>query len=161
MRKTYFAVARGHPPASGTVDHPLHEPCDKRFASHSSSESPLQPAVTHFRTRGCTVQLFAIGPYSKSRYALFEATTEAGRYHQVRRHLNRIHHRIIGDNGHGDYRHNRFFREHLGCRRLLLHAWAIETVHPVNGVPFVVRAPVPDDFAGVLDRLGLPFPASG
>jgi hypothetical protein len=63
----------------------------------------------------------------------------------VRRHLDRIHHPIVGDNGHGDYRHNRFFREHLGCRQLLLHAWAIETVHPVNGVPFVVRAPVPDD----------------
>ena len=153
--KRYLAIVRGHPEDAGCIDYPLKQIRDKRFQAPLDASTPPQPAVTRYRTLSRTEQPFAISRYPTSRYALVEAETETGRYHQVRRHLDHIHHPIIGDQKHGDYRHNRYFREHLGSGRLLLHAAWLSVEQPFTGQRLTLEAGLPDDFRVVMERLGL------
>ena len=146
VHKTYLAVVRGHPPEAGAIDRPLnkyHEPGSER-----------RPARTMFRRLATTELPVAVSRYPTSRYALVEAQPLTGRTHQIRRHLNHIAHPVIGDGKHGDYRHNRYFREELGCDRLLLAAVRLELAHPVSGDPLRIGAPPEPSFQAVLDRFG-------
>ncbi|MEZ4701270.1 MAG: pseudouridine synthase [Rhodothermales bacterium] len=155
VEKRYLAIVRGHPDDAGVIDHPLKALRDKRFESPVAAGTPPAPALTRYRTLARSECPFAISKYPTSRYALVEAETETGRYHQVRRHFNHIHHPLIGDQKHGDYRHNRFFREQLGCDRLLLHAAWMRVAHPFEERTIEVAAPMPADFAAIASRIGL------
>jgi tRNA pseudouridine65 synthase len=75
-----------------------------------------------------------------------------GRTHQIRRHMKRIGHPVIGDTRHGHGEHNRFFREQYGVRRLLLFAWRVTLGHPRTGAPLTIEAPYPDDWQSVIAR---------
>lgn len=154
--KRYLAVVRGHPPVSGSIDHPLSRQRDdyEFCGEHSSDEA--QPALTHFR-RLATIELpVAVDRYPSSRYALLELEPVTGRRHQLRRHLKHIAHPIIGDATYGKGRHNRHFAEHLGCRRLLLACTHLAFDHPLNGGRIDVNAPVTGEFADLLARFGWP-----
>jgi tRNA pseudouridine65 synthase len=48
---------------------------------------------------------------------------------------------MVGDTSHGDGRHNRHFRLH-GIHRMLLHASALDLMHPVTGAPISALAPL-------------------
>ncbi len=117
VEKTYWAVVRGFMPDSGVIDHPLE----------SDSSNKLLPCLTEFRTLKKIELPFAVGKkYSSSRYSWLEVQPRTGRFHQIRRHLNRVSHPIIGDCDHGDSHHNRFFREHLKISGLCLMAREIK-----------------------------------
>lgn len=151
VRKTYLAVVRGWPPEEGCIDHPLTVQADE-YAGVTGKAA--QPTVTHFR-RLATVELpFAVERYPASRYALVALTSETGRRHQLRRHLKHIAHPIIGDATHGKGVHNRFFQQQFGCQRLLLACVELGFRHPVSGQEMTIRAPVGDQFAEVIERLG-------
>ena len=96
----------------------------------------------------------AVGRYPTSRYSLVAASPETGRRHQLRRHFKHLFHPLIGDTKYGEGRHNRFFREELGCARLLLHARELSFNHPVTGEPVALSAPLDAAYSAVLDRLG-------
>ena len=152
--KRYLAVVRGHPPENGSIDHPLsRQRDDYEFAGEHCSAAP-QSALTHYR-RLAEVELpVAVDRYPSSRYALLELNPVTGRKHQLRRHLKHIAHPIIGDATHGKGRHNRFFAEHLDCRRLLLACTQLDFQHPESDVPLQMKAPVSGEFAATLARLG-------
>ncbi|HLO24569.1 MAG TPA: pseudouridylate synthase, partial [Geobacteraceae bacterium] len=96
----------------------------------------------------------AVERYPTSRYSLVAASPETGRRHQLRRHFKHLFHPLIGDTKYGEGRHNRFFREELGCARLLLHARELSFNHPVTGEPVALSAPLDAAYSAVLDRLG-------
>lgn len=152
--KRYLAVVRGHPPVSGTIDHPLRRQRDDyEFAGDAATE-PAQPAVTRFRRLAAAELPYAVDRYPSSRYALLELEPLTGRRHQLRRHLKHLAHPIIGDATYGKGRHNRLFGELFGSRRLLLACTRLEFRHPGDGRPLAIDAPPADDFAGVLAGLG-------
>jgi tRNA pseudouridine65 synthase len=95
-----------------------------------------------------------VGPYATCRYALLEVRPATGRTHQIRRHLRGVSHPVVGDTTYGDGKHNRFFRRHFGCRRLLLAAVEIRFPHPGTGRPTTITAPLSEDFGAVLRRIG-------
>lgn len=154
VHKTYVAVVRGHPEETGVIDHPLSRQFDdQEWQGQHMSHAP-QPALTRYR-RLATVELpLAVDRYPSSRYALVELQPATGRQHQLRRHLKHIAHPIIGDATYGKGRHNRFFAEHFGCRRLLLACLEMGLQHPASGAPLVLRAPLEGDFARLLQTLG-------
>ena len=119
--KQYLAVTRGWLPE--------HIDIDLELELDSTNEKV--PASTQIQ-RLKTIELpYAIGKkFPTSRYSLINAWPRTGRYHQIRRHLNRISHPIIGDAQHGDSHHNRFFREQLGIAGLCLLAQSLEIVDP-------------------------------
>jgi tRNA pseudouridine65 synthase len=150
VRKRYLAVCRGWPEASFVVDHPL---------DGGPGKPEKKPAVTRF-LRLATGELGepAAG-FETSRYALLECEPQTGRFRQIRRHLKHAFHHLVGDTSHGDGRRNMAFRR-LGVHRMLLHARALEFVHPVSGTPLQVVAPLDAEFQRALDLFGWTLPAA-
>ncbi|SFM13866.1 pseudouridine synthase [Marinobacter zhejiangensis] len=147
--KTYLAIVRGWPPASGVIDYPLRdEPEDRRL---KGQEQTVRDALTEHLTLATTELDVAIETYPTSRYALVQLHPKTGRKHQLRRHMKHISHPIIGDANHGRGRHNRYFAERFGQGRLLLAATRIEFRHPVGGQPVIVEAPLEESFRQVLE----------
>lgn len=152
VRKNYWAVVRGWPPESGRIDHPLKSERDEYGDVPMSAEA--QAARTDFR-RLATVELpDTVDRYPTSRYALVSLDPLTGRRHQLRRHMKHIAHPIIGDATHGKGRHNRYFQTAFDCDRLLLACTELGFAHPGDGRNMVLRAPVGDQFAKLLNRLG-------
>jgi len=133
MHKRYLTLCRGRDPNLRRVDHPLRK----------EGTDVKQPAVTDFRLLGCF-----------ERYGLYEAMPHTGRTHQIRRHLKHASHPIIGDVRYGKGEHNRIFRERFNFQRLALHCDRMRFVHPRAARQVEVKAPLPDDFASLLNRLG-------
>lgn len=134
VEKRYLALVRGIAPEAGRIDHPIPR----------REGGPRVPAATSFRRLGAV-----------ERYSLVEARPETGRLHQVRRHLKHINHPIVGDVNYGKGDINRLFRERFGLHRLALHAASLRFEHPFTGEEIVIRAEVPDDLGGPLERMGL------
>ncbi len=143
--KTYLAVVRGWPDEAGDIDYPL---------SVGGMTGERKPALTRWR-RLATVEVpIALGRYPQQRYALLELSPQTGRYRQLRRHLHHIHHPIIGDSTLGRGEHNRLFRQHFACHRMLLHAWKLALDHPVHGGRLSLQAPLDATWTALLARFG-------
>lgn len=140
--KHYLAVARGWTEPSGAIDHPLPR--------HRDAEP--RPAITRYQSLASCELPIPVGGFETARYSLVEASPETGRRHQIRRHLKHISHHLIGDTTYGDGRHNRLFREHLNCHRMLLHASRLAFDHPREARRLDVAAPLEDEFARVVSE---------
>lgn len=120
VSKRYIAIVRGHTNDRGRIDQPLDEKHDRFADPRTDRDKPAQEAITEYETIDRTEMPFAISRYSTSRYSLVIAQPLTGRSHQIRRHLNRITHPIVGDTQHGDHRHNQFFAARFNLTRLML-----------------------------------------
>jgi tRNA pseudouridine65 synthase len=149
FKKYYLAIVRGYAPDSGHIDHPLKEELDKYTDAKARLNNPAKEAVTDFTCLAKVELPIAIDRYPTSRYSLLQCSPHTGRKHQIRRHLKHISHPIIGDAKHGKGNHNRYFRDHLGAGRLLLHANHIQLPHPVTNTPLSINA----DFDTTLQNL--------
>jgi tRNA pseudouridine65 synthase len=154
VRKTYLAVVRGVLPAHGSIDYGLREDKDLPGSLAAREDKPPQAARTDYE-RLAEVELpFATRRHPTSRYSLATASPLNGRNHQIRRHFKHIFHPIVGDTTFGDGSHNRLFREHLGCSRMLLHAARLVFPHPQTGTLLTIVAPIEGQFNEVVKRLG-------
>ena len=154
VHKRYLAVVRGHPPVAGCIDHPLKRHHDRYAGSATGDDQGAQAATTRYRRLATWELPVAVDRYPSSRYALLELDPLTGRRHQLRRHLKHIAHPIIGDATYGKGRHNRLFTELFASQRLLLACTRLRFDHPRHGTPVCIDAPLADDFAGLLARLG-------
>lgn len=141
VQKNYLALVRGWIPQDLHIDIPLQ----------SDSSDALLEAVTDVRVVQHFEAPFQIGKraYSSSRFTLIEVSPRTGRYRQIRRHLKRLNHPIIGDFDCGDPFYNRFFRDELSLHGLFLRAYEIEFDHPRSGQRLRIKAPM----AGKWERL--------
>lgn len=133
VEKQYLALVRGPAPDALHIDHPIPR----------KEGGPRVPAVTDVRTLG-----------HFERYSLVEAMPRTGRLHQVRRHLKHVSLPIIGDSKYGKGEHNRLLRDRFGLARLALHAASVTLPHPATGASLTLVAPVPEDLAEPLRRMG-------
>lgn len=131
-QKKYQAVVRGYVKESGVIELPLE----------LDSTGDLVDAKTSFQRLGVVEFPVAVGKkFPTARYSWVEVTPHTGRYHQIRRHFNRISHPLLGDAVHGDSHHNRFFRNHIGIEGLCLKALRLEFTHPWSGESISIEAP--------------------
>jgi tRNA pseudouridine65 synthase len=146
VKKTYFALVRGWMPDEGVIDIPLEL---------DSTNVPVD-SVTRYRTHSRVELPFAIGKrHATSRYSLVEAFPETGRYHQVRRHMARLSHPLVGDTMHGDSHHNKYFRAELGLGGLWLKAKSIEFQNPISGKQVKIESPWNARWLNMFMRTGL------
>lgn len=146
IRKKYLVVVRGWPgPAEDVIDYPL---------PGSRDTGPRREARTRYRQLAMVEVPIALGRYPQQRYALLLAEPENGRFRQIRKHLAHIHHPVIGDCQHGRSDHNRLYKQHFGCHRMLLHARRLHLAHPVSGAPMTIEAPLDQAYAALLERFG-------
>ena len=167
VEKTYYAVVRGWTPEGGRIDSPLREKPSRRPRLAPGGTEPLPgtpsappanepaPALTLY-TRMATLELpVALGPHGTSRYSLLQVFPRTGRWHQIRRHLARENHPIVGDAQHGDRVHNRHFQTEMRMGALLLTAHAVSFPHPGSGQVMRVTAPWRDLWHRTFDLFGL------
>jgi tRNA pseudouridine65 synthase len=146
VTKRYHAVVRGYL-ADGVLDYPLREELDKIADKFADQDKAAQPAVTEYRCLQQVELPYAVSKkHATSRYSLLELYPQTGRKHQLRRHMAHLRHPIVGDTHHGDGRHNRFFREHFACQRLLLAATGLSFQHPHTQQAVALQLPVPREF---------------
>ncbi len=150
VHKQYLVVVRGWPePAEGVVDYPL---------SGARDTGPRREARTRYR-RLATIEVpIELGRYPQQRYALLLAEPESGRFRQIRKHLAHIHHPVIGDCQHGRGDHNRLYKQHFGCHRMLLHAWRVSFAHPLSDAAMTIEAPLDEAFVKLMERFDWSLP---
>ncbi|HNV69627.1 MAG TPA: pseudouridine synthase [Candidatus Ozemobacteraceae bacterium] len=120
ITKTYLAVVRGwFAPPAGSIERPL---------SPMPGENQQEARTCYETVAQCELPV-PIPPHQTCRYSLMRVFPETGRRQQIRRHFAGAAHPIIGDGHHGDRRHNQFFAERFGCRRMLLMAARLKFYH--------------------------------
>ena len=137
--RRYRALVWGHPEvANGVIDAPIGR----------SIREPTRMAVSE-RGREAVTRYEVVERFDEPvEVALLACKLETGRTHQIRVHLTALGHAVVGD----DRYHG--VRQSLVVPRLFLHAGELGFVHPVSGAERRFTAPLPDDLAGVLARLG-------
>lgn len=152
VEKVYWAVVRGFLNEEGTIDYPLKREVDPY--AHFETEGS-QSAITHYQCLAQTELPIAVGRYPTTRYSWAQLRPVTGRKHQLRRHMAHLRHPIVGDSRHGVGVHNRFFRDHFGIQRLLLHAQKISFNHPTTGNRITLKAGLDESFHNALKHSGL------
>jgi RluA family pseudouridine synthase len=148
VRKAYLAVvAPGAPsPREGRIETPLRRVEIGREAHMevcAADHPDAASAVTGYRTLAANEEA-----------ALVELRPRTGRMHQLRVHMASVGRPIAGDVRYG----GALVLAGAAVPRLMLHARALTFPHPGGGER-AVEAPIPDDMAELLARLGLQAPA--
>ena len=139
VRREYCALVHGALSGRGTVDAPIGR--DARVPVRMSSDRPVapKPAVTHYESLG-------IGRSGDAVVSRVLCRLETGRTHQIRVHMARLRHPLLGDTLYGG-------RHEAGAGRQMLHARALGFDDPASGRPCAFTAEPPDDFRRVLDGI--------
>lgn len=134
LEKHYLALVRGVPDAFGVVDNPVPK----------KEKGERVAAVSDYR------RLAVAG-----RYSLVEVRPRTGRLHQIRRHMKHLACPLIGDVRYGKGEHNRHFRDNYSLHRLALHCHGLALEHPRSDTRLEIRAPLSEEFASALIKLGV------
>jgi tRNA pseudouridine65 synthase len=106
-------------------------------------------ALTNFKRLKTAESTIAVHPYDNSRYSLVELSPKTGRLHQLRIHLNKISHPLIGDPKYGDRFHNRMFASEFECDDLFLHAKELQFKHPYTNENHCIIAETPKHWQNI------------
>jgi len=141
VRKVYLALMLGRLEGGGRlVDAPLFTAERRGGERHVRVDSAGKPSQTRFevqeRLPGAT---------------LTRAVLLTGRTHQIRVHAAHLGLPLAGDSRYGS--ESGALAWQCGLRRLFLHAAQLEFVSPSDGRRIRVDSPLPDELAGVLERL--------
>ena len=138
IKKKYHAAVRGwFKNENGEIATPLE----------LDSTGGLADCLTKYQTVSKIELPFSVNSkFPTSRYSFLDIQLITGRWHQIRRHMNREAHPIIGDREHGDSHHNRFFRDQFGVDGLCLKAYEIEFEHPVENKIVRLEAPMTNEW---------------
>lgn len=139
VMKTYLGIARGYTVDKARIEHALSDP----------GALVKRNAITFYQTLTRMELDHPVHPYETARYSLAAISPLTGRRHQIRRHFKHIFHPIIGDVRYGDGRHNRFIRKTFGIHRLMLHAFALEFLHPADGKRIRLTSKIPGEFSAI------------
>jgi 23S rRNA pseudouridine1911/1915/1917 synthase len=146
IEREYLALCTGAMTGGGTIDEPIgrHRTQRTKMAVRSDGRA----AVTHYRIE----KRFRA-------HTLARVRLETGRTHQIRVHLAHAGYPIVGDPVYGGRRRlppgaTPGLRAALeGFQRQALHAARLSFAHPRTGKRVSYDAPLPADFAGLLDAL--------
>lgn len=135
--KEYAALVWGTPsPAAGTIRTTIgRDPHNRQKMSTRSTSG--RDAVSRYEVTE------TLGPVS-----LVKVTIETGRTHQIRVHMAHIKHPIVGDAVYGKRREAEL---PLTPERQMLHARKLSFTHPKTGETMRYEAPLPDDFAAMVE----------
>ncbi|WP_046758889.1 pseudouridine synthase [Kordia jejudonensis] len=148
IQKVYYGIVRGFSPKSGMIDSPVK----------GRDANVHKEAETHFETLESITLPIPVRPFSESRYSLVKLLPKTGRMHQLRVHLNKISHPLIGDPKYGDRFHNRMFQTEFDMHTLFLHATTLSFQHPFLDTEIVITCPFPTDWHTIANRFQWKLP---
>jgi len=136
IQKTYYGIVRGFSPTYILIDSDVK----------GRDSLVYKNAVTELTTITTKEIVIPVTPYNSSRYSLVKLQPKTGRLHQLRIHLNKINHPLIGDPKYGDRFHNRMFIKEFSCDKLFLHAGLLVFNHPFTHKEILLKADFPKDW---------------
>ncbi len=136
LTREYLALVHGKIKVdSGTIDAPIgRDARDRKKMTVTDKNS--KNAVTHF---------FVIERFDK--YTFVRCRLETGRTHQIRVHMSKKGHPIVGDPLYG------VKKEEFRLDGQLLHAHMIGYIHPETGEYMEFSRPIPEYFDEILEKL--------
>ena len=81
--------------------------------------------------------------------SLLELRLHTGRQHQIRLHLEKLGHPLLGERVYASPKP----QAASPAKRNMLHAWTLAFPHPITGARVAVEAPIPKDFAKLMKQL--------
>lgn len=127
----------------GTVNAPIaRHPADRKKMAVVKGG---REAVTHFTVLARYPA--NVNGAGGSGATLVKCRLETGRTHQIRVHMAYIGHPVVSDPLYGS-------KPRLGLSAQALHAYRLHLAHPATGEEMVFCAPLPEDFAAALKKLG-------
>ena len=139
VTRHYLALVHGQVTANGTVDAPLG-----RHPAQRTKMAVVRQGGKEARTHYSVKERFA-------RATLLECRLETGRTHQIRVHMASIKHPLVGDPAYGKTKSGNATLD--AFPRQALHAFRLALIHPDSGVALAWEAPLPADFAALLEQL--------
>ena len=153
--KTYLALVKGQWPSNKKV---IDLPLQRYLVPNGSAEGERRVRVA---TKDDANAQRAISLVRVSRlvgdYSLLEVTIKTGRTHQIRVHLASQGYPIVGDDKYGDFEWNKRVASQ-GLKRMFLHAWRLQFVHPQTGRSETVQAALPEELQQFVDHVQPPPP---
>lgn len=134
VKKKYIALVRGFINDDGSLDYPIR----------ADEETVYKAAETQYKKLHQFELNIPVPPYPTARYSIVELRPQTGRMHQLRKHMNKFSHPIIGDPKYGNRHHNHMFIDQLAISNLFLHAETLEFVHPKTQKTILVKAKFPE-----------------
>jgi 23S rRNA pseudouridine1911/1915/1917 synthase len=150
FERHYLALVQGIPhPAEGTIEARISSGYrDGRRKLVDDEDEGLESA-TDYRVKE-----------RLNGAALLELRLHTGRQHQIRLHLEKIGHPLIGErvySGGGASNARPAATPPVSAKRNMLHAWTLEFPHPITGEPIAVEAALPPDFLETMKKLSRGF----
>ncbi|MDY4283725.1 RluA family pseudouridine synthase [Xanthomonas sacchari] len=144
ISKRYLTLLVGRmPDGTMSVDAPLHIGLRQGGERHVQVNAAGKPSLSHFRVLE-----------RRGGHSYCEVRIETGRTHQIRVHAQHLGHPVAGDDKYGDPAVNKRLREQIGLKRLFLHAASLEFSLDDGKTPYLLNAPLADELAEALNRLG-------
>ena len=147
VQKNYLALVCGVPPKKARIEAPIaRSPKDRK-----------KMAVAH-EGRNAITEYSTVQNWQK--FALLDVNLLTGRTHQIRVHLNYINHPVVADTTYGGFKRALESSQTEAAREAIaalegqaLHAAKLAFAHPITDEALSFEAPLPDDFARVLEVL--------
>lgn len=137
MEKHYLAVVEGEMKENtGLIDQPIGR--SKRDRKKMAVTQDGRPSQTEWMVLEYL-----------NHAALLDVHILTGRTHQIRVHMQSVHHPVIGDPLYGLVRG-------VKAPRMMLHAHSLSFTHPRTGERLTFKAPPPKEFVDALRKLRLP-----
>ncbi len=143
IQKTYYGLVRGFINDSGKIDSPVK----------GRDSLVYKDAITYYECQQKLEVPIAVGPYKTSRYSLVSLRPKTGRLHQLRIHMNKISHPLIGDPKYGDRFHNRMFETEFENQCMFLHAKELIFLHPYTHKQLTLNSDFPENWKRVFSKL--------
>jgi len=137
LSRIYEGIVYGKPRLdSGIVDAPIgRHPVDRK-----------RMAITDKNSRNAVTEYEVLARYNGFSHLRFQLQT--GRTHQIRVHMEKIGHPLLGDLQYGKKKAEK------GLSGQCLHAKELKFIHPRTGESVSLSAPLPRYFEEILSRLG-------
>jgi len=147
VQKTYIALVRGFIDGAGILNFPIRADEDVIY----------KEAETHYQALHSLEIDIPVVPYSTARYTFLQLHPKTGRMHQLRKHMNKFSHPIIGDPKYGNRHHNHMFIDELEIFNLFLHAQTLEFSHPMTKENIRITARFPSFWYQMVKAFNVSF----
>ena len=135
VTKIYTALVKGNiSEDEATIDMPIGR--DKKDRKKMSVTRDGKEAVSHIKV---------VKRYGN--YTLIRVKIDTGRTHQIRVHMAKIGHPVIGDEVYSSGKNE------FGVKGQMLHSTILKFKHPISGKEIKLEAPLPQYFEDVLSKL--------
>ena len=135
VTKIYTALVKGNiSEDEATIDMPIGR--DKKDRKKMSVTREGKEAVSHIKV---------VKRYGN--YTLIRVKIDTGRTHQIRVHMAKIGHPVIGDEVYSSGKNE------FGVKGQMLHSTILKFKHPISGKEIMLEAPLPQYFEDVLSKL--------